>query len=76
MFRITKALAMMLVTTPAFAQDFVPFTIDAAKYQQVDEVMAQASMPRQAHIQWQQLWQGLERQAQQEKAQAEIKGKK
>lgn len=66
----------MFVSTAARAQDFVPFTIDAAKYQQIDEVMAQMSMPRNAHIQWQQLWQGLERQAQQDKAQAEIKGKK
>lgn len=68
-------LILLLLPTSAIAQEFVPITIDAAKYQQIDEAMAQLAMPRQAHIQWQQLWQQLERQAAQEKAVADAKAK-
>jgi len=49
---------------------FVPFTVDAAKYQQIDDAMAKQSMPREAHAAWVNLWQGAERQAQMEQAQA------
>lgn len=42
---------------------FVPFVIDELKYEQVDQTMARVSMPRDAHIAFQQLWQALEKQA-------------
>jgi len=63
-------LGVLLYTTCAGAQQppFVPFTIDAQKYQQIDEAMGKLAMPRDAHSAWIQLWQGIERQAQQEEA--------
>lgn len=59
-------IASVLFAGAALAQGaaFVPFTIDAQKYQQIDEAMSKVSMPREAHIIWQNMWQGLEQQAQ------------
>lgn len=74
MLRIISV-ALILFPAIAYAQEFVPFTIDAQKYQQIDDAMSQLAMPRQAHYQWQQLWQGLERQAAMEKASADAKAK-
>jgi len=60
----------MLLAFPALAQQppFIPFTIDAQKYQQIDDAIAKLPMSRDAHSAWIQIWQSLERQAQQEEA--------
>lgn len=58
----------ILFSTAAQAQQFVPITIDAQKYQQIDDAMGKLAMPRDAHVAWAQLWQSLEKQAQDEAA--------
>lgn len=63
MYRILIFLIAIFVSS-AKAQDmFVPFTIDQLKYEQIDQAMSKISMPRDAHIAFQQMWQQLERQA-------------
>ena len=66
-FRLAFAIALLASTAQA-QQAFVPFTIDANRYQQIDDAMGKLAMPRDAHVAWAQLWQGLEKQAQEEAA--------
>lgn len=68
--------AALLFASPAAAQQaFVPFTIDAAKYAEIDAAIAKLNMPRDAHAAWISLWQGIEQQAQAEARRAEAAAK-
>lgn len=69
MKHILIALTLTAIATSALAQQpFAPITLDAQKYNDIDQAIAKLAMPREAHVAWIQLWQSLERQAQQEAA--------
>ena len=57
---------LALAQAPMTPNNFVPFTVDANKYQQIDEAVAQLPMSRQAHSMWLNIWRGVEQQAQEE----------
>jgi len=68
--RYSISILLLLFSTAAWGQQqqFAPIVIDAQKYREIDEQVGRLSMPREAHAAWLQLWQMLERQAQQEAA--------
>lgn len=71
MHRMTLAFGFSLLSGVAFAQaqaPFVPFTMDAAAYQKIDDAMARMNMPREAHAAWINFWQSIEQAAQRQAA--------
>lgn len=65
MYRLLIACLVVIlpITASTQQQAFVPFTIDELRYNQIDQAIAKLSMPRDAHIAFQQIWQEMERQA-------------
>jgi hypothetical protein len=52
-------------------QQFVPFTVDEKKVQEINEATARLNAMCEAHGTWVNIFQGMERQAQQERAKQE-----